>query len=243
MTTEQKKLHTDFNYQNSLESLTAEKRVELVLKEFGENIVITSSFGIQSAVLLHMVTKLKPDIPVIFIDTQYHFDETYDFVTDLSEKLNLNLQTYKAQQSAQSQELQFGKRWKTEGDALESYKLQNKVEPMNRALIGLKASAVFSGARRQQSSTRSGLPIISTESKIAKIYPLADWTNKDIHYYLKENNLPYHPLWEKNYVSIGDKHSTVPLGEGMSEEDTRLNGRECGLHDSSAVRRPMDYQI
>ena len=67
-----------------------------------------------------------------------------------------------------------------------------------------------------------------------KCCPIVDWSNKDIHYYLQEHQLPYHPLWEQGYVSVGDTHSTRPLEIGMSEEDTRFNGmgRECGLHTS-----------
>ena len=66
-----------------------------------------------------------------------------------------------------------------------------------------------------------------------KLYPIIDWSNKDLHYYLKEHNLPYHPLWEQGYVSIGDWHTTQSLQEGMNEQDTRFFGlkRECGLHE------------
>ena len=65
-----------------------------------------------------------------------------------------------------------------------------------------------------------------------KFCPIVEWSNKDIHYYLQDNNLPYHPLWDQGYVSVGDTHSSRPLELGMTEEDTRFNGmgRECGLH-------------
>lgn len=91
----------------------------------------------------------------------------------------------------------------------------------------------FAGLRRSQSDSRETLPVLQKIGKQFKVYPIIDWTNKDLHYYLKDNELPYHPLWEEGYVSIGDWHTTQSLQEGMSEQDTRFFGlkRECGLHE------------
>jgi phosphoadenosine phosphosulfate reductase len=87
--------------------------------------------------------------------------------------------------------------------------------------------------RRSQSDSREALPVLQRVGQQYKFYPIIDWTNKDLHYYLKEHSLPYHPLWEKGYVSIGDWHTTRSLEEGMREQDTRFFGlkRECGLHE------------
>jgi len=87
-----------------------------------------------------------------------------------------------------------------------------------------------------QSSTRGHLPVVSTQEGRIKVLPIVDWTDRDVHRYLTENDLPYHPLWEKGYVSIGDVHTTRPLTADMSPEDTRFFGikRECGIHDPAA---------
>ena len=113
---------------------------------------------------------------------------------------------------------------------------------MNRAITELKANAWLSGLRRQQSQSRQNLSVIHQQNKVTKIYPIIDWDDATIYKYLTENNLPYNPLWEKGYVSIGDWHSSSPLTGNMSAEDTRFNGikRECGLHLDSGV---SDYQI
>ena len=82
----------------------------------------------------------------------------------------------------------------------------------------------------------SGLPVVSIQDGRAKILPDRHWTDRDVHRYLTENDLPYHPLWEKGYVSIGDVHTTRPLTADMTAEETRFFGikRECGLHDPGA---------
>ena len=97
----------------------------------------------------------------------------------------------------------------------------------------LNVGTWFAGLRRSQSDTRGKLPVLQKVGGQFKFYPIIDWSNKDLHYYLKEHGLPYHPLWDDGYVSIGDWHTTQSLQEGMSEQDTRFFGlkRECGLHE------------
>ncbi|HKK19200.1 MAG TPA: phosphoadenylyl-sulfate reductase, partial [Opitutales bacterium] len=183
-----------------------------------------------------------PQIPVIFIDTGYLFPATYTFARDLTERLQLNLKTYTPLQTAAQQEALYGKLWEKDVDGLERYNRINKVEPMNRAITELGAEAWLSGLRRSQSSTRKDRPFIERQNKILKIYPILDWNDREIYTYLTENNLPYHPLWDQGYVSVGDWHSTKKLGEGMTEEDTRFGGikRECGLHE---LNGSADFQI
>lgn len=216
-----------------LDALTPAARVEFALNQLPGAHILSSSFGIQAAVMLHLVTQVKSDIPVVLTDTGYLFPETYRFIDELTERLQLNLQVYRAELSPAWQEARFGKLWET-AEGLKQYNHFNKVEPMQRALKDLSASSWFAGLRRSQSSTRTDTPIVGIQRGVVKINPIVEWSNKDIHYYLKDHNLPYHPLWEQGYVSMGDTHSTRPLSEGMSEEDTRFNGlgRECGLHVS-----------
>lgn len=216
-----------------LEKMTALARVRWAMEHLQGPFVLSSSFGIQAAVMLHLLVSERSDIPVILIDTGYLFPETYQFIELLSSQLALNLQIYRAKQSPAWQETQFGKLWEQGIKGIERYNQINKVEPMKRALVELNAKTWFSGLRREQSDSRQTLPVLSIQHGVFKFLPLIDWTNKDIHSYLKENKLPYHPLWEKGYVSVGDVHTTQKLDENMREEDTRFFGlkRECGLHE------------
>jgi phosphoadenosine phosphosulfate reductase len=216
-----------------LAEATAEERVAWALKQFGKSIVLTSSFGAQAAVCLHLVSSQRPDIPVILVDTGYLFPETYRYVDELTERLGLNLNVYRAALTPAWQEARYGKLWEQGVEGLDRYNQMNKVEPMQRALKELGARAWITGLRRQQSASRQHLKVLGQQNGRIKVHPLVDWTDRDIYLYMTRHELPYHPLWHKGYVSIGDVHTTRPLGEGMTEEDTRFFGlkRECGLHE------------
>lgn len=216
-----------------LESMTAQQRVTWALDNLPAGFMLSSSFGAQSAVMLHLLTQQFPDIPVVLTDTGYLFPETYQFIDEMTEKLNLNLKVYRSPISSGWQEARYGKLWEKGLEGIEQYNQMNKVVPMQRALEELETKTWFAGLRRTQSDTREKLQVIQKLEKQFKVYPIIDWSNKDVHYYLKEHDLPYHPLWEKGYVSIGDWHTTRSLEEGMSEQDTRFFGmkRECGLHE------------
>ncbi len=230
------------NDQTHLETISASERIRWAHEQFGNGLILSTSFGIQSAVMLHLVTAQIPDIPVIFVDTGYLFPETYRFAEELTQRLNLNLKTYLPGQSAACQEAIYGKLWEQGIEGLKKYNQINKIEPMNRAVKELGAKAWLSGLRRNQSTTRENRKVVEQQNQITKIYPIIDWSDKDIYDYLTQHNLPYHPLWDEGYVSVGDWHSTSKLGEGMTAEDTRFGGlkRECGLHESNAA---LDYQI
>ena len=191
-----------------LETASAFERTAWAYQQFGNDLIISTSFGIQSAVMLHLVTRQIPHIPVVFVDTGYLFPETYRFAEALTERLNLNLKTYLPLQSAAHQEAVYGKRWEKGLEELKEYNRINKVEPMNRAVQELGATAWLSGLRRNQSSTRENRNVTEQQNKVTKIYPIIDWNDKDIYNYLIKNDLPYHPLWEEGYVSVGDWHST-----------------------------------
>jgi phosphoadenosine phosphosulfate reductase len=212
---------------------TAAERIEWALENLPGEHVLTSSFGAQAAVSLHLVTRLRPDIPVIFIDTGYHFPETYQFVDALAERLRLTLRVYRNRLSPAWQEARHGQRWNQGLEGLSAYNRDNKVEPMERALQELRVGTWFAGLRRSQSSTRAEVPFITwAGGGRCKVHPIADWTDRDIHAYLRKHRLPYHPLWEKGYISIGDVHSTRAVHEVEHADQTRFFGltRECGLH-------------
>ena len=214
-----------------LAPLSAAERVAWALRHLPQQPMLSSSFGIQAAVMLHLVSVQKPDIPVVLTDTGYLFPETYQFIDQLTERLGLNLQVYRAALSPQWQEARYGQLWLS-AEGIKQYNQLNKVEPMQRALRELNVGTWFTGLRRSQSSTRADKAIVEISRGVVKVQPIIDWSNKDVFYYLKQHNLPYHPLWEQGYLSVGDTHSTAKFEPGMSEEETRFNGfgRECGLH-------------
>ncbi|MBP2194784.1 phosphoadenylyl-sulfate reductase [Pantoea cypripedii] len=216
-----------------LEKQSAEERLNWALEQLPGAFVLSSSFGIQAAVLLHMVTRLKPEIPVILTDTGYLFPETYRFIDELTEQLNLNLQVFRAEASPAWQEARFGKLWEQGVEGIEKYNQINKVEPMNRALETLGAQTWFAGLRRDQSGSRAHLPVLAIQRGVFKVLPIIDWDNRQVHQYLKQHGLKYHPLWDEGYLSVGDTHTTKKWEPGMAEEETRFFGlkRECGLHE------------
>ncbi|MDE9536369.1 phosphoadenylyl-sulfate reductase [Xenorhabdus bovienii] len=222
----------DINQQ--LELLDARQRVRWALEHLSGEFVLSSSFGIQAAVCLHLVTREYPDIPVILTDTGYLFPETYQFIDNLTDKLKLNLTVFRAEHSPAWQEARYGKLWEQGIEGIERYNQINKVDPMNHALKSLHAQSWFAGLRRQQSESRANLPVLAVQRDVFKILPIVDWDNRRVHQYLAQQGLEYHPLWEQGYLSVGDTHTTQKWQPGMSEEQTRFFGlkRECGLHES-----------
>ena len=215
-----------------VEALPAMQRVAWAATHLPGPQVLSSSFGAQAAVSLHMVTRVLPDIPVILIDTGYLFPETYRFIDDLAQRLALNLRVFTSEMSPAWQEARFGKLWEQGLDGIDRYNRLNKVEPMQRALKDLGAAAWYAGLRRGQSRSRARIRAIERRDERFKIHPIFDWNDRQVFDYMKQHDLPYHPLWDQGYVSIGDWHTTRPLHEAGSEEETRFFGlkRECGLH-------------
>jgi len=193
---------------------------------------LSSSFGAQSAALLHLVTREYADIPVVLIDTGYLFPETYRFTDELAAKLKLNLKVYRPEIGVAWMEARFGKLWEQGIDGIDRYNRLRKVEPMQRALGDLGARTWIAGLRRSQASTRADIDFLELRDGRWKFHPVADWNDHDVWKYLQSQQLPFHPLWERGYISIGDVHTTRAWQPGMREEDTRFFGlkRECGLH-------------
>ena len=201
---------------------------------FRDGLIVTTSFGIQSAVTLHLVTQICPDIPVVWIDTGYLPQETYQFAEELTTKLQLNLKVYQSSMSPLRMEAKYGKLWEqNDVESLNLYDRIRKVEPMERALSELKATGWITGLRRQQTDYRQQLSTVTKQGDRFKVLPILDWTSQDVDNYLKTHNLPYHPLHKQGYVTVGDWHSSRPLtANDADERDTRFQGmkQECGLH-------------
>ncbi|QWF18376.1 phosphoadenylyl-sulfate reductase [Lysobacter capsici] len=214
---------------------SAEQRVAWALENTAGEHALSSSFGAQSAVSLHMVTVQAPQIPVIVVDTGYLFPETYRFIDELGDRLKLNLKVYRPQIGVAWMEAKFGRLWEQGLEGIERYNRMRKVEPMQRALNELGVRTWIAGLRRSQSGSRANLDFLQIKDGRWKLHPLADWSDREVWQYLQAHDLPYHPLWHDGYVSIGDIHTTRRLEPGMREEDTRFFGlkRECGLHFDS----------
>ena len=217
----------------AMRNLSATARVEHALTALPGQHVVSSSFGAQAAVTLHLATTVRPDLPVVLVDTGYLFPETYQFVETLTERLDLNLQVYRPLRSAAQQEALEGQRWLDGIEGLEAYNQENKVEPMQRALRELEAGTWITGLRRSQAESRAETPYVAFTGDRFKVAPIADWSDRDVHRYLTHHNLPYHPLWHEGYLSIGDVHTTRSIHEVDSADELRFFGwkRECGLHE------------
>src|SRR6185369_2561842 len=207
-----------------LAARSASERVQWALDTLPGEHALSSSFGAQSAAVLHLVTREKPGIPVVLIDTGYLFPETYRFVDELTAKLQLNLKVYRPEIGIAWMEARFGKLWEQGIDGINRYNRLRKVEPMQRALGELGARTWIAGLRRSQTEERRAIDFLELRDGRWKFHPVADWTDRDVWKYLQSHQLPFHPLWEQGYISIGDVHTTLPWQPGMREEDTRFFG-------------------
>ncbi|MGL4400569.1 MAG: phosphoadenylyl-sulfate reductase [Luteolibacter sp.] len=224
-----------------LAPLRAGERLRLLYETLGDRLVASTSFGLQAAVMLHLIHEHAPKIPVVFIDTGFLFPETYQYAEELTSKFNLDLRIYQPNVSAARMQALWGNLWENGKDGADRYGLITKIEPMNRALREIGADVWLSGLRRSQSKTRVDRPFVEQQKKTVKAYPILDWADAQVDLYLYQNALPRHPLAEKGYLTMGDWHSTRPAENGDSES-SRFNGEkfECGLHLDSGT---PDFQI
>jgi len=225
-----------------LASLKAGDRLKVLHERYGKRLVASTSFGLQAAVMLDLISRNAPEIPVIFIDTGYHFPETYQYAEDLTQRFGTDLRVYHPTHSAARIEALWGKLWEQGKEGLSKYGVLTKVEPMDRALRETGGDVWISGLRRSQSSTRVERPFAEQQKKTLKVYPILDWADAQVSVYMHERGLPRHPLEAQGYVTMGDWHSTRPAVDGLSAESTRFNGEkyECGLHLDSGN---TDFQI
>lgn len=216
----------------ALEGASAEHIVRWARDTFAGGLVMSSSFGAESAVMLHLVSRIVPDVPVVFLDTGYLFPETYTFAEELAERFGLNLKVFTPRMSAARQEALYGRLWEGDDDDVARYNRLNKVEPMDRALAELGATAWIAGLRGSQTQFRRGLRVLEPQGAVTKIHPILGWTKEDVQRYLVAHDLPYHPLFHYGYRSIGDWHSTTPTTLDQDERDGRQLGakKECGIH-------------
>lgn len=225
-----------------LARIKAGERLKLLYERYGKRLVASTSFGLQASVMLKLIAENAPEIPVVFIDTGYHFPETYQYAEALTKQLGTDLRIYQPTHSAARMEALFGKLWEQGKEGADKYGILTKIEPMDRALRELGADVWISGVRRSQSSTRTERPFAEQQKKTLKVYPILDWADAQVSVYMHDKGLPTHPLAEQGYVTMGDWHSTRPAVDGLDAESTRFNGEkyECGLHLES---ENTDFQI
>lgn len=204
------------------------------------NLYQSTAFGLTGLAQLDMINKISREqgvdhiVPLIFLDTLYHFDETLELAKRCVDKYNVPLLKYKPAEcntTRDFEELHGQRLWETNEDM---YDYLVKVEPARRAYSELNVSAIITGRRRSQKGDRAAIPIVEVDSTgLIKINPLAYWDFQRVWSYIKENEVPYNSLLDKGYKSIGDWHSTSPSTDDNSERGGRWEGKEkteCGLH-------------
>jgi phosphoadenylyl-sulfate reductase (thioredoxin) len=174
----------------ALEHLSATQRVERAVELLPGDHVLTSSFGAQAAVMLHLVNTVVPGIPVILLDTGYLFPETYNFIDALTDRLKLNLKVFRADSSAAWQESRFGKLWDQGLAGIERYNRINKQEPLDRALKELHAGSWFAGLRRAQADTRSKIVPIEVSAVVTRSTRFSIGPTKTLANIWKSTNCP-----------------------------------------------------
>lgn len=206
----------------SLSAKIVDARVAQVFNTF-KDVLVTSSFGTTSAVLLHLVSRIKPNCPIYFIDTGYHFEETVDYKNRLTRLLDLNVIDLRPD-PARHTETHEEELWKEDPDKCCEI---NKVEPLDRVKGEYKVW--MSGLIGFQNRHRNSLPIMDDDKELIKFYPLIDWNTSLVEEYIEVHGLPEHPLKEEGYHSVGCTHCTSP-GQGREGRWNDFGKTECGLH-------------
>jgi len=201
--------------------------------QYGDDIVYACSFGIEGIVLIDLISKVKPNATIVFLDTDVHFKETYETIERVKQKYpQLTIKMQKPKLTLEQQKDQYGDElWKSHPNQCCDIR---KIKPLHEALSGAKAW--ISGLRREQSPTRQHTNFINRDDKFKsiKICPLIHWSWKDIWRYVSKHDLTYNPLHDQGYPSIGCEHCTQPAFTMDDLRAGRWQGTgktECGLHE------------
>ncbi len=222
-------------HNSELKNLTPSEILLWGYKNFDNHFAITTSFGIQSSVILHMVKNcsLQKKVKIFWIDTGYLPSETYEYAEQLINDLSLEIEVLQSELSPARMEALYGKLWETKKTSdLDKYHEIRKVKPLQNALNRHQIHCWASGVRSEQTDNRKKMQFVDVIRERLSLRPLLNWTNKDIYYYMKQNKLPSHPLFLKGYSTVGDWHSSSPDTINSAGRSTRFGGvkQECGIH-------------
>jgi phosphoadenosine phosphosulfate reductase len=203
--------------------------LESAIEAFGDKLALVSSFGAESAVLLHMISRLKPDAPVLFLDTGMLFGQTLDYRKTLAARLGLtDVRDLRPLYNDLAVADPNAKLWQTDTDACCNVR---KVLPLDRALADF--DAWITGRKRFHGGDRLSLPVVEQADGQVKFNPLANWGKAELDAYMAEHDLPAHPLVAQGFPSIGCWPCTNPVEEGQDVRAGRWAGQdktECGIH-------------
>jgi phosphoadenosine phosphosulfate reductase len=213
-----------------LEGKTAFEALEWAFETFHPSLYTACSFQKTSSVVIDIATKIAPDARFFYLDTDVLFPETYETRDRLAEHYGIEFERYHNLTLEQQAERFGDELWKRDPDSCCGIR---KVEPMREALSGV--DAWVSGIRREDSQHRAHAPKFAWDRRFGlwKLNPIADWTEKDVWNYIRENRVPYNPLHDRNYPSIGCTHCTRPVAPGQDSRAGRWSGStktECGIN-------------
>ena len=215
---------------SELEDRTALEGLEWMFETFGERHYIACSFQKTSSVTLDLALKVNPEARFFYLDTDVLFPETYETRDTMEQHFGIKFDRYHNLTIAEQAERYGDELWKRDSDACCGLR---KVEPMRQALSGV--DVWVSGIRRADSSSRATAPKFAWDERFGlwKLNPLADWSERDVWNYIRDHRIPYNPLHDRGYPSIGCTHCTQPVGPGGSSRDGRWVGSsksECGIN-------------
>jgi phosphoadenosine phosphosulfate reductase len=213
-----------------LEQSTAQEAIEWMFENFGERHYIACSFQKTSSVTAHLATQVNSEARFFYLDTDVLFEESYETRDRLAEALGIEFDRFHNLTLAEQEAAHGPELWNRDPDACCGIR---KVEPMRRALSSV--DCWVAGVRRADSSIRSTTPKFGWDKRfnLWKLNPLADWTERDVWNYIREHHLPYNPLHDHGYPSIGCTHCTKPVGPGGDLREGRWSGlakTECGIN-------------
>lgn len=213
-----------------LAEATPEAILAWTWQRFQPKVILTCSFQHDGVVLAHMLRDIAPAVPVVFINTGFHFAETLAYRDDIERRLGIKLLELSPIMPREQFAAEHGLDLYARNPDLCCH--INKVEPLKRFLPGVRAW--INGRRRDQANTRQGIRTIEAfQGNLFKVNPMATWTSRETYYYMERHGIPTHPLFDKGYASIGCEPCTRPVVPGENERDGRWAGTgkvECGLH-------------
>jgi phosphoadenosine phosphosulfate reductase len=217
--------------QQVAEKWTAQDVLRWALDTFGRDVAISSAFGAEGMVVIDMASRIRRDFRLFTLDTEFLFPENYNLMDQVEDRYGVRIEKVYSLLSPEEQERTHGARlWSRDPDLCCNLR---KVEPLRRKLAELRAW--ITSIRRDQTASRAGVGKIEWDAKfgLVKINPIADWTSKRVWQYIHEHDVPYNPLHDRGYPSIGCTHCTRAVAPGEDPRAGRWSGfakTECGLH-------------